>query len=218
MERDMAFKEMEGSFIIDKNEIIIGQIIDFSFNKEYEVTYFIMEPKLEFIKDVMNEFEQKIAYLIPTSAVIAKQGNNVQIDKPIDQLTKIMDFKIPGNLCFTKIRNSTVLDSNYDSIGQIIDAVFHTDDKISFVVGGGGFKEFLKKIGITPNHHLFLPHRNIKEYKANKFILNATKDELGTILNDVIISDSEDRRIYDASTVSSDKSDLVLHRDMIFRR
>lgn len=218
MDRDLAFKEMEGSFIIDKNEITIGQIIDFSFNKDYEVTHFIMEPKLEFIKDVMNEFDQKIAFLIPTSAVMAKQGNNVHIDKPIDQLKRIMDFRIPGNLCFTRIRNSPVLDSNYDDIGQIIDAVFHTDDKISFVVGGGTFKEFLKKIGVTPNHHLFLPHRNIEEYKSGKFILNASKDELETILNDVIVSDSEGRIIYDASKVSSDKSDLVLHRDMIFRR
>lgn len=218
MERDTAFKEMEGSFIIDKNEITIGQIIDFSFNKEYEVTHFILEPKLEFIEEVMNELDQKIAFLIPTQAVMFKEGNNVHIDRPIDQLKQIMDFRIPNNLCFTRIRNSVVLDSNYDDIGRIIDAVFHTDDKLSFIVGGGTFKEFLKKIGVTPNHHLFLPHRNIVEYKADKFILNATKDELEAILNDVIISDSEGRRIYEASEVSSDQSDLILHRDMVFRR
>ncbi len=211
------FKHMEGTTVFDENEVKLGKIYDFIFNKEFKLLYFVMEPELRLIRDQISKINEKISYLIPKDIIVKREGNMVYINKNFDELKPIYGEKCEEGLLFGVIRYSEVIDSNYDNIGKIIDAIFHADDEVSFIIGGGLFKEFLKTIGITPNMHLLCPHRYIKEYKSNKIVISKSKDELSKMLNNAPLDEIGSMLDEMQKSVSRD-ADMILHRDKVFIR
>ncbi|MCY3410622.1 MAG: PRC-barrel domain-containing protein [Candidatus Heimdallarchaeota archaeon] len=162
-EKEFFLVNLENVDCYSPNGVLLGKIINFSFHpEEYKLKHFIVKTagntELAFSIDEINEF-------IP-GRITLKQGS--------DHLKYA--YTLEEEEFFRKFRDFDVVDSDKELIGKITDAVFHTDNRISFIVGPIG--NVFQRLGLQEKDEFILPTPLISDIEKDRIKINRTKSEL----------------------------------------
>jgi hypothetical protein len=203
-------QDYEDANVCDQNELDLGRIKDFTINDDYEIQHFILEGDMNMIKDEL-EIKGNYKLLIPPSMISRKDDKEICLNVTWRELKTIEDIEADV-VKFSNLRNIDVIDVEHENIGRVIDAIVHSDNHISFIIGGSPFNEFLKRIGIFQKVHMLLPYRYIYRMDSNLIKLKKQKKHLGSVLNDIIL-DANGVRLMDAREEASYESRLTLYKE-----
>ena len=155
-------------------------------------------------KNNLSNFDKK--HLI---GIIITQSR--MIEQLRDKVKKLESYK--GKFYrFFDLQKKEIFDDNKVCIGQIIDIVIHKDMHISFIVGGKGFKAFLKRIGSSSNAYMVVPHRFIKNISDYNIEIHKSKEDLEKLFMGKPINPKSYRE-FNAQKQSSSEMKIQLQKD-----
>lgn len=173
--------------VYDKDDKEAGRIIDFCITNDYRVSKFILGgSRLEEIKERIG-LKPDDDPVISMSCIeeVNLDEKKIRINLSCNELpNKLQENAFTsGETLFSEIKNTTVKSTDGEKIGRVVDALFTEDNDVSFILGDSVFVEFLEKIGLTGNYDLLLPKQYIKHRADNEIIIDKSKDQLKTLLD-----------------------------------
>lgn len=173
--------------VYDKDEIEAGRIIDFCFTDNYKVSKFILGgSKLEEIKERVGlKVDDDPVISMDCIEEVNLKEKKIRINLSCDELPNKLQKNAftSDETLFSEIKNITVKSTDGTKIGRVIDALFTEDNDVSFILGENMFVEFLERTGLTGNYDLLLPKQYIKHRDDNEIIIDKSKDQLKTLLD-----------------------------------
>jgi len=215
MVREEGFTNMENAMVIDSNDQEIGMIHDFTIDDAYQLKNFIVkrfdDPSE---KASIGEAFVDFVVLIPLEKIKERTHKYVFLNVVSADL-EFIEFRDIKGTPFETIRNASVIDSEGENVGRVIDVNFHKDDNISLVLGGSPFKEFIKRIGFIPSTHFLLPSRYISKTDLTTKIITMSKnkDYLVNSFNKNIV-DAQTLREMQAQKLASKEQDIKIFSEV----
>ncbi len=180
--KDAKFSEMKNKPILDRKNQEIGRIIDFHFKYE--------DGKVNLKSIVMGgsrieEFLESIGVrpdidpFFPLRSIDRFEDGKLYLNVDYKKLDKPIELgKDEARL--SDICKLSIIDSDKNNIGNVIDVVFDNQSRPWFVIGGGFFEEFSERIGLRPDIDLLLPQEFITNISADKMTIKYSKYQLST--------------------------------------
>ncbi len=173
--------------VYDKDDQEAGRIIDFCITNDYRVSKFILGgSRIEEIKERigLSPDDDPVISMDCIEEVNLHQ-KKIRINLSCNELpNKLQENAFTSSeTLFSEIKNTTVKSTDGEKIGRVIDALFTEDNDVSFILGDNVFVEFLERTGLTGNYDLLLPKQFIKHRDDNEIVIDKSKDQLKTLLD-----------------------------------
>lgn len=182
--------------VMDKNNNEVGKVIDFSFNKNYNPTKFILGGSL--IEELREDLGLKPDDdpIVPVNLINKIDMNEKKAYLSVDkkELKNKLDREAlpPTDKLFSQITKCDVYSKDDQKLGKVVDALFSPNDDVSFVLGDSKFVEFLENVGLLGNYDLLLPSKHITEMNMpNQIKIDQSKHDLTVLLNNEKIGEKE---------------------------
>ncbi|MHA2403233.1 MAG: hypothetical protein ACXADH_09615 [Candidatus Kariarchaeaceae archaeon] len=216
----IGFSNMEGAIINDNETFEVGRITDFTMNYEFQLTQFIVEGANQYIRDQLSISRPNYKFLVPINNIdlqkpvekIEKEGKVIYLNCHFSELRALSELDPGYEIVFSTMKKMTVYASDGKNCGRPLDVIFHSDNYVSFILGGSSWRELTDKVGLTMDIHLILPHRYIDRIEVNDIHCNTQASNLGKMLDDEMI-DSDYMQKLHFQKISSDRMKLYLFRD-----
>ncbi|RMG30182.1 MAG: PRC-barrel domain containing protein [Methanobacteriota archaeon] len=190
------YEDMEHRQVIDFDGQDLGRIFDFILDPDFSLKYFVSRKGKDvfFIKpEQILEVEGKVRLKVPKKYV------------------RTLEKEEPQGLSFTTLRTKQVFDAQGENVGQILDVIFHKDRKVSFIIGGGGLRSYLSKLGFS-SERMLVPHRMVKTISPYNIELHTSKDDLQHLFHNRPL-DTKTYLSLEAKQKSSEEIEIQFHRD-----
>ncbi|RMG33659.1 MAG: hypothetical protein D6732_11820 [Methanobacteriota archaeon] len=195
---ETSFSELKKYTVVDNEGVEVGKPIDIVFEIETDVL-----TKLILGGSFIEEMRERLGLKEDDDPVVSitdiqkVENQTITLNVSKENLGhKLESGAIAQNeLLFSVVSKYTVFASDGEKLGRFIDAVIHVDNSLSFIIGDSMFKEFLERVGLTPDFDLLVPCTQIKEIlpAEKKVTLAVTKDLLLTTLDGLPYQEGIDR-------------------------
>ncbi len=191
-----VYEDMEHRLVVDFEGEDLGKIFDFILAPNFSLKYFVSR-------------KGKTIYLIePAQILDVKPKVRLKVPKKYVQTIRKEE---PEGISFTTLRTKQVYDTHGENVGQILDVIFHTDRKVSFIIGGGGLRSYLSKLGFS-SERMLVPHRLVKTITPYNIELHTSKNDLQRLFHNRPL-DSKTYLSLEARQKSSEEIEIQFHRD-----
>lgn len=195
---ETTFSNLKEFKVADTNGDIIGQPIDIVFDTTTDVL-----TKLIIGGSFIEELKERIG-LKPDDDPVVSVDTIESVEEAIIKLN-VSKEKLGNKLqkgifskeetIFSEVQKFTVEAADGEKLGRFIDAVIHIDNTLSFIIGDSMFREFLERVGFTPDFDLLVPCTQIKQINPDtrKVVLSVNRDLLLTTLDGLPYQEAIDR-------------------------
>ena len=181
--------------VYDNEKTELGKVIDFTVDREFKPKNLILGGSfLEELRESLG-LKPDDDPVVKISDITGISGNDLTINlnvKSSEIYNKLDSSAFESDeLMFSKICKRNVIASDGSAIGKIVDALFESDNPISFVLGDSKFVEFMERIGLASNYDMLIPSKNVMSIDADTMTIDKSKDELSVLLNNEAIGEKE---------------------------
>ncbi|MCH8907745.1 MAG: PRC-barrel domain-containing protein [Candidatus Heimdallarchaeota archaeon] len=207
-----GFSDIRKVKIIDADNQEIGKPIDFSVNKKYQPVHFVLGGSK------WDEFKERWGFKEDDDPIVsiamlesADEVGVLRIPAKSSELKNKLQADAFGDneILFSKLRRLTVHCKDGTKIGRIVDALFHHDNHVDFVIGEGTIIEFLEKIGIMGDFDLLLPIESIQNRDDKIMTIDKSKSELIILLNNEPYHEIDPTRQYGRINLVDHYADFI---------
>jgi sporulation protein YlmC with PRC-barrel domain len=173
---------MKNKDILDRSGQKIGRVIDFHFNVEndkFTLKSIVMGGSRieEFLESI--GVKKDIDPFFSLDVIDRYENDQLHLKVDYEKLTEPVKLGENEKL-LTDLSNCTIIDSDKNKIGNIIDVVFDEKGKPWFVIGGGFFEEFSERIGLRPDIDLLVPQEFVSSMSTSEMCIKYSKYQLST--------------------------------------
>jgi len=179
------FRDLHKYEVFDSNNVKIGNIIDIVLRAEdCSMTKIILGGSM--LEELKEKFKLKADDdpIVPVDLISRQDGKKLYLSVSSNELpNKLQEGAIAlGESQFSKFKKTPVISKDGEKLGQIIDGILHSDNKVSFILGDSPLTEFAERIGLTPDVDLLVPNQYIAGYKGDSLQLSVEREDLITTL------------------------------------
>ncbi len=195
---ETTYSDLRKFTVVDRNGSEVGKPIDIVFETDTDVL-----TKLILGGSFIEELKEKLGFkedddpVVPVETIKGVDNQIITLNVSKEDLGNKLEKGVFENneLLFSAVSRYTVHASDDEKLGRFIDAIIHVDNSLSFIIGDSMFKEFLEKVGLTPDFDLLVPCTQIKDIDPNskKVTLSVTREMLLTTLDGLPYQDAIER-------------------------
>ena len=195
---ETTYSDLRKFTVVDRNGSEVGKPIDIVFETDTDVL-----TKMILGGSFIEELKEKLGFkedddpVVPVETIKGVDNQIITLNVSKEDLGNKLEKGVFENneLLFSAVSRYTVHASDDEKLGRFIDAIIHVDNSLSFIIGDSMFKEFLEKVGLTPDLELLVPCTQIKDIDPNskKVTLSVTREMLLTTLDGLPYQDAIER-------------------------
>jgi sporulation protein YlmC with PRC-barrel domain len=190
--------------VYDKDDNELGKVIDFTVDRDYKPRNFILGGSfLEELRESLGlKPDDDPVVKISDITNISLNDNLIKLRATSEEVCTKLDSSAfeKGEMMFSQICKRSVIASDGSSIGRIVDALFSSNNPVSFVLGDSKFVEFLERIGLASNYDLLIPSKNVMSIDDESVKIDKSREELSVLLNNEAVGEREVQTYVNANT------------------
>ncbi|MHA2029867.1 MAG: hypothetical protein ACW99A_17750 [Candidatus Kariarchaeaceae archaeon] len=190
--------------VYDKENTELGKIIDFTVDKEYKPRNLILGGSfLEELRESLGlKPDDDPVVKISDITDVSMDEHSIKLRATSEEVCTKLDSSAfeSDEKMFSQICKRSVIARDGLSIGRIVDALFVSNNPVSFVLGDSKFVEFLERIGLASNYDMLIPAKNVMSIDDERVKIDKSKDELSVLLNNEAIGEREVQTYVNANT------------------